>query len=95
MRVRFHSPPHRQHKRRLNLLSDAAVRSLFDLVGWRGSSAMNPHQDHGFQQGVLGCALSHHRAWRSIAENPELAVCVFISFVVELPSVFNSIQLTA
>jgi hypothetical protein len=30
-------------------------------------AVMNPHEDHGWRPAVVGCALSHLRAWRRIA----------------------------
>ena len=55
----------------LDLFTDASQRALFDLSAWRGSR-QNPHQDHGFRTSVLGCALSHYRAWRRIAADASL-----------------------
>jgi GR25 family glycosyltransferase involved in LPS biosynthesis len=31
-------------------------------------SVSNPHEDHGYRPAVLGCALSHLRLWRQVAE---------------------------
>lgn len=49
-----------------NITSDE-VRAIFNLSSWRYGSAKNAHQDHGYRTHVIGCALSHLRAWERIA----------------------------
>jgi len=33
----------------------------------KGISRLNPHEDHGWRPAVIGCALSHLKAWRRVA----------------------------
>ena len=40
----------------------------FSTDTWDNSKARNPHQDHGWRAGVIGCAMSHLKAWRQIAD---------------------------
>ena len=47
-------------------------QKMFDLSDWHyGDGVLNPHQDHGWRIGVLGCAASHLKAWRRIAQSAE------------------------
>jgi GR25 family glycosyltransferase involved in LPS biosynthesis len=57
-------------------LQKNAVGTESNLNGWRyGESARNPHLDHGFRQGVLGCAMSHYRLWSRLSGEREQDYC--------------------
>ena len=47
------------------------VKRVFNLTSWRYGGAKNCHQDHGYRSRVIGCALSHLKAWRLISEDDD------------------------
>jgi GR25 family glycosyltransferase involved in LPS biosynthesis len=54
----------------LNLVNDPFLADLFSLDKWAyGEAKYNPYQDHSYRKNVLGCALSHYRAWASVFEH--------------------------
>lgn len=64
--------------RRINAVDGATldvasedVKRVFNLTNWRYGGAKNCHQDHGYRSRVIGCAMSHIKAWRLIAEDPD------------------------
>lgn len=49
----------------------STVATIFNLSSWRYGKARNAHQDHGYRSNVVGCALSHMRAWERVAANED------------------------